>query len=345
MGVPIVTGYLFGKTLPELEAIVKELGMQKYVARQIAGWLYKHHAVSIEQMSNLSKANREKLTALFEIGISNPVRVETSHDGTKKYLFRALNGPFIEAAYIPDIKRNTLCISSQAGCRMGCLFCMTGKQRFQGQLTSGEILNQVRSIPESAQISNIVYMGMGEPFDNLEPVMQSIDILTSDYGYGLSPRRITVSTIGIIPAMEVFLERSSCHLAVSLHSPFEEERKRLMPVENAYGLAEVLKTIRSFSIGKQRRISFEYIVFKNLNHSKGHVNALARILNGIRCRINLLRYHPVPGIELDAPTEDIMEKFKTALEGKGIITTIRRSRGQDISAACGLLSTKEYNIA
>ena len=333
---------LFGKTLSQLEAIVKELGMQKYTAKQIASWLYRHHVESIEQMNNLSKANRDKLSALFDIGISNPVRIQTSVDGTKKYLFRSLNGSFIEAAYIPDNHRSTLCISSQAGCRFGCMFCMTGKQGFQGQLSAGDILNQVRSIPEREQISNIVYMGMGEPFDNPEPVMQSIELLTSDYGYGMSPRRITVSTIGIIPAMEVFLEQSSCHLAVSLHSPFEEERKRIMPVENAHSLAEVLNTIKSFSIDRQRRISFEYIVFKDLNHSERHVKALAKILNGIRCRINLLRYHPVPGIEFESPSDEVMERFKEALEGKGIITTIRRSRGQDISAACGLLSTKEY---
>ncbi len=333
---------LFGKTLSQLEAIVKELGMQKYTAKQIASWLYRHHVESIEQMNNLSKANRDKLSALFDIGISNPVRIQTSVDGTKKYLFRSLNGSFIEAAYIPDNHRSTLCISSQAGCRFGCMFCMTGKQGFQGQLSTGDILNQVRSIPEREQISNIVYMGMGEPFDNPEPVMQSIELLTSDYGYGMSPRRITVSTIGIIPAMEVFLEQSSCHLAVSLHSPFEEERKRIMPVENAHSLAEVLNTIKSFSIDRQRRISFEYIVFKDLNHSERHVKALAKILNGIRCRINLLRYHPVPGIEFESPSDEVMERFKEALEGKGIITTIRRSRGQDISAACGLLSTKEY---
>lgn len=331
---------LFGKTLSELEVLVAEAGMPPYTARQLAGWLYKSHVCGFEQMSNISKANREKLTELFEIGVSGPEQVQVSVDGTKKYLFRAWSGKFIEAAYIPEGKRHTLCVSSQVGCKMGCLFCMTGKQGFQGQLSAGEILNQIRSLPEHEQLTNIVYMGMGEPFDNLDSVMKSLEILTSDYGFGMSPRRITVSTIGIIPAMRAFLESSHCHLAVSLHSPFEDERRKLMPIEHIHSLKEILHAIREYSPGKQRRTSFEYIVFKDLNHSQRHVNELARILNGINCRINLLRYHPIPGTALASPDDESMDRFKAALEKKGIITTIRKSRGQDIFAACGLLSTK-----
>ncbi len=335
--------HLFGNTLSQLEAIVNELQMPKYTASQIAGWLYKHHATSIEQMTNVSKSNRDKLASHYDIGVSEPVKVQTSTDGTKKYLFQSEQGRFVEAAYIPDRNRNTLCVSTQVGCKMGCLFCMTGRQGFHGQLSAGDILNQIRSVPETELISNIVYMGMGEPFDNLESVMQSLEIVTADYGFGMSPRRITVSTIGIIPGMKVFLEESNCNLAVSLHSPFEAERRKLMPIENAHSLSEVLNTIRSAPLGKQRRVSFEYIVFKDLNHSERHVRELAKILNGIRCRINLLRYHPIPNSPLSSPSEDTMEHFKTALEEKGIITTIRRSRGQDIFAACGLLSTKEIS--
>jgi 23S rRNA (adenine2503-C2)-methyltransferase len=171
--------------------------------------------------------------------------------------------------------------------------------------------------------------------------MQSLEILTAEYGFGMSPRRITVSTIGIIPAIKVFLENSKCHLAVSLHSPFEEERRKLMPIENVYSLDEVLNAIREFPLGKQRRMSFEYIVFKELNHSPRHVKELVRILNGIRCRINLLHFHPIPNTPLQAPGEGVMQEFKAALEAKGLTTTIRKSRGQDIYAACGMLSTKE----
>lgn len=331
---------LFGKTLAELENLVAEAGMPGYTARQLAGWLYKHHVGGIDQMSNISRANREKLSEQFEIGTSEPVQVQVSVDGTKKYLFRSRSGGFIEAAYIPEGKRHTLCVSTQIGCKMGCLFCMTGKQGWQGQLSAGEIVNQVHSLPEYDLLTNIVYMGMGEPLDNLDSVMKSLEILTSDYGFGMSPRRITVSTIGIIPAMKVFLENSQCHLAVSLHSPFEDERRKLMPIENVHSLKDVLRAIRDYSPVRQRRISFEYIVFKDLNHSPRHVTELARILNGINCRINLLRYHPIPDVSLASPDGESMDLFKLALEKKGIVTTIRKSRGQDIFAACGLLSTK-----
>ncbi|MFN3555820.1 MAG: 23S rRNA (adenine(2503)-C(2))-methyltransferase RlmN [Bacteroidales bacterium] len=332
---------LFGKTLTQLEQLVLELDMHRFTAAQIADWLYKKEISNIQEMSNISRAHRQKLEERFDVGISAPVKVQESVDGTKKYLYRSLLGKFIEAAYIPESKRNTLCVSSQVGCKMGCLFCMTGKQGFQGQLSAGEIVNQIRSLPEFKSLTNIVYMGMGEPFDNLENVMQSLDILTSDWGYGMSPKRITVSTIGIIPAMKTFLENSRCHLAVSLHSPFEDERRKLMPIENVYALPDVLKAIRDFPLGKQRRISFEYIVFKDLNHSARHVKELARILDGIRCRINLLYFHHIPNTPLEAPSDEVIHQFKEALEAKGLTTTIRKSRGQDIYAACGMLSTKE----
>ncbi|MFW5707789.1 MAG: 23S rRNA (adenine(2503)-C(2))-methyltransferase RlmN [Bacteroidota bacterium] len=334
---------LFGKTLTQLQEIVAQMQMPRYTAAQIADWMYKKEITSIDEMSNLSRAHRERLAEQYEYGLSDPVKVQTSVDGTKKYLYRSRLGKFIEAAYIPETNRNTLCVSSQVGCKMGCLFCMTGKQGFQGQLGAGEIVNQIRSLPERQQLTNIVYMGMGEPFDNLEGVMQSLEVLTAEWGFGMSPKRITVSTIGIIPAMKVFLENSRCHLAVSLHSPFEEERRRLMPIENVYSLPEVLTTIREFPIGKQRRISFEYIVFKGLNHSARHARELARILNGIRCRINLLYFHPIPDTPLEAPSDEVIQEFKEALEAKGLTTTIRKSRGQDIYAACGMLSTRELS--
>ncbi len=337
---PIPMNALFGKTLAQLKQETTALGLPAYTANQLAVWLYKKEVMDIDQMTDLSKKARTLLSEKFTLGVSLPIKEQVSADGTRKYLYRALSGKFIETAYIPEKHRNTLCVSSQVGCKMGCLFCMTAKQGFQGQLSSGEILNQIRSLPERHQLTNIVYMGMGEPFDNLEAVMDSLEILTADWGMGMSPRRITVSTIGIIPGMQVFLEKSKCHLAVSLHSPFEEERRKIMPIENVYSLPEVLAAIRAFPLGKQRRISFEYIVFKGMNHSPAHVKELARILNGIRCRINLLRFHPVPGTPLESPDDDTLQAFKAQLEAKGITTTIRRSRGQDIDAACGLLSTK-----
>lgn len=332
---------LFGKTLVELQEIVLQLSLPAYTARQLADWLYKKDVTDFEAMSNLSKECRQILNEKFVTGLSAPAKVQTSSDGTKKYLYRSAAGKFIESAYIPDENRHTLCVSTQVGCKMGCLFCMTAKQGFQGQLLAGEILNQVRSLPQGHLLTNIVYMGMGEPFDNLDETMKSLEILTSEYGFGMSAKRITVSTIGIIPGMITFLEQSQCHLAVSLHSPFEEDRKKLMPIQSVYPLKDVLETIRNFDFSRQRRVSFEYIMFKGLNDTPRHVKELAKVLNGIRCRINLLRFHLIPGTPLEPSSDETIAWFSEALKEKGIMTTLRQSRGQDIDAACGLLSTKE----
>ena len=337
--------FLFGKTLSELQQIVVDLGLPRFTAGQIADWLYKKQISSIAEMSNLSKKNRELLQENFEVGLTAYTKVHISADGTKKYLFPTIQHKFIETAMIPERDRKTVCVSSQVGCKMGCLFCFTAKQGFQGQLTAGEIINQIRSIDEVGEVSNIVYMGMGEPFDNLEQVLKSIEILTSEWGFAMSPRRITVSTIGIIPGMLTFLEKSEAHLAVSLHTPFNEERQKLMPVQVAYPIEEVVREIKSWDFGRQRRVSFEYILFEGLNDSPAHVRELSRLLDGLKCRINLIRFHPVPGTPLKSPSDKVMQEFKDALNNKGILTTVRASRGQDIYAACGLLSTKGIEAA
>jgi 23S rRNA (adenine2503-C2)-methyltransferase len=332
---------LFGKTLEQLQEITHRLGAPRFAARQIADWLYQKEIGRIEEMSNLSKKLRAALAQQYTIGLQPPVNVQISADGTKKYLFKAGPNGFIESAYIPEKKRATLCLSSQVGCKMGCLFCMTGKQGFQANLSAGEILNQLRSIPEKETVTNLVYMGMGEPMDNLEAVMQSLEILTADWGFGRSPRKITVSTIGVVPAMRHFLNHSHCHLAVSLHSPFEEERRLLMPVSNKYPIRAILDELKQHDFNRQRRVSFEYIVFNGLNDTPKHIKELTRILNGIPCRINLIRFHQIPGTPLKGTDEKRLMQFKEALNAKGITTTIRASRGQDIDAACGLLSTRE----
>ncbi len=332
---------LFGKSLDELRSISKELGLPSFTGKQITEWLYQKEIGGFEEMTNLSKKARELLSSSYSLGLQNPVDVQESVDGTKKYLFPGASGKFIETAYIPDKDRATVCVSSQVGCKMGCLFCMTGKQGFQGNLTAGEILNQFRSIPEWSLLTNIVYMGMGEPLDNLDEVLKSLEILTAPWGFAMSPRRITVSTIGITPAMLKFLENCEAHLAISLHTPFDEERRKLMPIQQVYPLQEVLSEIRSWDFGRQRRVSFEYILFKNLNDTPAHVNELSRILSGIKCRINLIRFHPIPNTPLESPDEKTIVAFKERLNAKGITTTIRASRGQDIWAACGLLSTKK----
>lgn len=332
---------LLGKTPDELKTIVAEAGLPGYSAKQIAHWLYRKKVSSLTEMTNLPARAREQLAGAYRTGLTPPVSVSEAGDGTRKYLFKTDTGHFIEAAYIPDGKRHTLCVSSQMGCKMGCLFCMTGKQGFQGNLTAGEILNQILSIPESDQLTNIVYMGMGEPLDNTEAVMKSLKILTAEWGLGMSPRRITLSTIGLIPGMRTFMEESDCHLAISLHSPFDDERKNLMPVQSVYPVEEVIRFVKNYSWRGQRRISFEYIVFKGVNHSPAHVKELARLLNGLRCRINLIRFHEIPETPLKSASDREINLFRDQLAAKGIVTTIRKSRGQDIDAACGLLSTKK----
>ena len=332
---------LLGKTLVEIQELVRKHDLPAYTAGQIAYWLYKTSVASIDEMTNISKKTRSMLAEFYSLGCSDPIKVQVSADGTKKYLFTAAGGKFIEAAYIPDAKRETLCVSTQVGCKMGCLFCMTGKQGFQSHLSPGEILNQLRSVPEKSGITNIVFMGMGEPFDNLNAVMKAQEILTAEYGFAISFKKVTVSTIGIIPAMRTFLEKSRCNLAISLHSPFDEERRRLMPIQHVYPIKEVIDTIAEFDLGKYRRVSMEYIVFSELNDTQRHVKELARLLNKTRCRINLIRFHKVPGVPLAGTDETRLLAFQRALNDKGIVTTIRASRGLDIDAACGLLSTKE----
>ncbi len=331
---------LLGKTLTELKEIVSELNMPKFTAKQIADWLYNKNAASIDNMTNISAKNRELLQGEYEIGKNSPVEVMESVDGTKKYLFRVNDG-FIEAVYIPEKDRATLCISSQVGCKMNCEFCMTGKQGFAGNLKAGEILNQIQSIPEFEKLSNIVMMGMGEPFDNTLEVLKSLEIMTSDYGYAWSPKRITVSTIGVIPGMKIFLEKSKCSLAVSLHNPFSEERFKLMPIEKPYPLSDVISLLKEYDFSHQRRVTFEYIMFKGYNDTIRHARELVRLLSDLECRINLIRFHDIPGVDLQAcPIED-MEKFRDYLSDNGITSTIRKSRGEDIFAACGMLSTSK----
>ena len=332
---------LFGKTPNEIKTIVKESGMPAFTANQIIDWLYKKDITEIEQMSNISAKNRGLLAENYQLGVSLPLKSQESKDGTKKYLYPAGEGRFIESAYIPDENRSTLCVSSQVGCKMGCLFCMTGKQGFQQQLTAGEIANQIRSLPERTKLTNVVYMGMGEPFDNPDELMKSLEILTAYWGFGMSPRRITVSSIGILPAMKRFLDFSTCHLAISMHSPFDEERRQLMPIQHVYSIKDVIAMLKTYDWHGQRRISFEYIMLKGVNDSESHVKEMARLLNGLSCRVNLIKFHPIPGTPLEASEKTTMLSFRDALTAKGIFTSIRQSRGEDIFAACGLLSTKE----
>ena len=331
--------WLFGKTLSELTEIVTALGMPRFTATQIATWLYKKNVTEIDQMTNLSLKNRERLSQDYCVGMIPVAGCQESVDGTKKYLFPTLKGHYIESAYIPDGDRATLCVSSQAGCRMGCKFCATGRQGLQHSLTAAEILNQIVSLPERDTLTNVVFMGMGEPLDNTDNVLRALDILTAEWGFGWSPTRITLSTAGVVPELRRLLDSTKVHLAVSLHNPFHEERAAIMPVERAWPVAEVAAILRRYDFTHQRRVSFEYIVMSGLNDSPRHIRELCRLLDGIKCRINLIRFHKIPGSPYFSPDDEAMIRFRDTLTAKGIQTTIRASRGEDIQAACGLLST------
>ena len=331
--------YLYGQTLPQLEVLCNRLEMPRFAAKQIARWLYDKHATTIEAMSDLSARHRALLAETYEVGLTAPEKVSISADGTKKYLYRTSQNHFIESAYIPDGDRATLCISSQAGCRMGCRFCATGRQGLQHSLSTNEILNQIGSLPERERLTNVVFMGMGEPLDNLDSLLPTLEILTSAWGFGWSPTRITVSTAGVASRLERFLDATQVHLAVSLHNPFHEERAAIMPVERAWPVAEVAAILRRYDFTHQRRVSFEYIVMSGLNDSPRHIRELCRLLDGIKCRINLIRFHKIPGSPYFSPDDAAMVRLRDTLTAKGIQTTIRASRGEDIQAACGLLST------
>lgn len=337
--------YLYGQTLSQLEALCNRLEMPRFAAKQIARWLYDKHATTIEAMSDLSARHRALLAETYEVGLTAPEKVSISTDGTKKYLYRTSQNHFIESAYIPDGDRATLCISSQAGCRMGCRFCATGRQGLQHSLSTNEILNQIESLPERERLTNVVFMGMGEPLDNLDNLLPALEVLTSAWGFGWSPTRITVSTAGVASRLERFLEATQVHLAVSLHNPFPHERAEIMPVEKAWPIREVVEILRRYDFTHQRRVSFEYIVMSGLNDSPRHIRELCRLLDGIKCRINLIRFHKIPGSPYFSPDDRAMIAFRDALTAKGIHTTIRTSRGEDIQAACGLLSTAQNEAA
>lgn len=332
---------LSGLTLTELKAVTAKLGMPAFTAKQLASWLYDKHVSTIDDMTNISLKHRELLKQEHEVGYSAPVEAMRSADGTIKYLFEVGTGRFVEAVYIPDDDRATLCISSQVGCKMNCHFCMTGKQGFAGNLTANQILNQINALPERDKLTNVVLMGMGEPLDNLDEVLKVLQILTSDYGYGWSPKRITLSTIGLRKGLQRFIESSECHLAISLHSPMPTQRAELMPAERAFPMREIVELLRNYDFSKQRRLSFEYIMFKGVNDSMIFAKELVRLLNGLDCRINLIRFHAIPGVNLQGSEPETMTTFRDYLTSHGIFTTIRASRGEDIYAACGMLSTNK----
>jgi len=379
---------LLGKTLSELQDVAQSVGLQKFAGKQLAEWLYIRRATSFDEMTNISLRGREALKAQYTIGRHTPVAHAESADGTKKFLFQ-IGNQYIESVYIPDGDRATLCVSTQMGCKMGCRFCMTGTLGFHGQLPAAEILNQIlyfpltsenpNKIPTAKQsnfvpLTNVVYMGEGEPMDNIDNVLRSLEIMTAAWGCAWSPRRITVSSVGVIPALRRFLDESECHLAISLHNPFAVERQQVMPAEKLYHITDVVSLLKQYDWEHQRRISFEYICWAGINDTPKHASELLRLLRGLNCRINLIRFHAgveeirkdkeqktknkeqgtkPKGLEIKnkeqatksaeqspcfpASDEKQMAWFRDYLTAHGITTTIRRSRGEDILAACGML--------
>lgn len=332
---------LVGLSLTQLRDVASECGMPAFAAKQMAQWLYEKRVESIDEMTNLSLKARARLAEDYCVGRFAPKMEARSVDGTVKYLFDGVGGRDIEAVYIPDRDRATLCVSSQAGCKMNCRFCMTGKQGFHGNLTTTDIINQVLSIPESESLTNLVFMGMGEPMDNLDAVLGAIDILTESWGLAWSPKRITVSSIGKLKELRTLLDSTRVHIAISVHSPFPQERLQLMPVERVYPVADVMELLSGYDFAHQRRLSVEYIMFRGLNDDLRHADALVRLLKGTDSRVNLIRFHAIPGVDLKTTAESAMVAFRDRLNAQGVTATIRTSRGEDIMAACGMLAGKD----
>lgn len=340
-------------TLVELKTAVQELGMPAFTAKQITQWLYEKRVRTLDEMTNLSKQNRIRLAEVFEVGTMPPLDCQQSKDGTIKYLFpvrcaenaEPSAGKFVETVFIPDGERATLCVSCQVGCKMNCLFCQTGKQGWDGNLTVADILNQIYALPEAERLTNIVFMGQGEPMDNLDNVLRAIEILTADWGYAWSPKRITVSSVGVKGKLKRFLDESQCHVAISMHSPIHEQRLQLMPAEKMQSIKDTVELLKQYDFTHQRRCSFEYICFGGLNDQPLHGREIVKLLDGLECRVNLIRFHEIPDVDLPPSDERRMEALRDYLTKHGVFTTIRASRGQDIFAACGLLSTAKRQQA
>lgn len=336
---------LLGKNLSELQEAAASVGLKPFVGKQLCDWLYVKRIRNWDAMTNISKDSKARLQASFELGTAAPAGCAISSDGTKKYLFPVFGTAegadghdAVEAVMIPDEERKTLCVSSQAGCKMGCRFCMTGRQGWHGNLDAGDIINQFISVDESEGLTNTVFMGMGEPLDNYDAVAKAIEILTADWGFGWSPKRITVSSIGVLPTLRRYLDEQRCHLAISLHNPFPDERLQMMPVQKAWPMDKVLELIRQYDFSGQRRVSFEYTMFAGFNDDKRHADALIRLLKGLECRVNLIRFHKIPDFPYECAGDKAMEAFRDRLNNNGTVCTIRASRGEDILAACGMLA-------
>ncbi len=332
-------------TLEEIESFIAGCGKEKYRSRQVMKWLYRFGVDSFDGMTDLSKDLRRELKGLARISRLEIRKVQTSADGTKKILFRLDDGLHIESVLIPGKNDRTLCLSTQAGCRMGCRFCLTGKQGFSRNLLPSEITDQITisrfEIPEGREIDNIVLMGMGEPLDNYEPVMKAVRIMTSDLGLAISNRKITLSTCGLAPMIGRLGEDACVNLAVSLNAADDRTRSSLMPVGRVYPLPALIEACRRYPMPRRRRITFEYILLDGINSSTQDAERLARLLKGVRCKINLIAFNEYPGSEFRKPATEAVAAFRDVLVRRRFTAVVRASKGADILAACGQLSGQE----
>jgi 23S rRNA (adenine2503-C2)-methyltransferase len=327
-----------GMTADEIFRLIEPWGYTIAHAASISNSVYKKGITEISQLTRISGILKEELGRIASIGIFRPVYSQVSVDGTVKYRFRTETGKEFETVFIPENKRITVCVSTQAGCKMGCKFCITGRIGFRGNLTAGEIVNQILSIPIPGKVTHVVFMGMGEPMDNLENVLKACEIITAEWGFAISPRNVTVSSVGITPGIESYLKSTECNLTLSLHSPFAVERLDVAPIEKLYPVNTILEILKNFPLRKKRRLSISYIMIKDVNDTDGHLSALKGLLQGSKLRVNLLPFHPAGNDTISSSSDEKMQYFKHDLVISGISASVRKSRGLDISAACGLLA-------
>jgi 23S rRNA (adenine2503-C2)-methyltransferase len=333
---------LKGLTLAELEAKMVSIGHSAFRGRQLFRWINLRRESDFHKMTDLHKSFRDELDQKFELPKVKLKKAEISReDGTAKYLVELGDGETVEAVFIPSQERNTLCVSTQVGCKMACTFCATGYMKFTRDLKAWEIVDQLYSIDFPAPISNIVLMGMGEPFDNYDEVIKSLEIFTHPMGAQIGKRHITVSTVGLTPKIQAFLDANVAKLAISLHGTTEEQRSKIMPISRKHSLDELMETCRTVRIPGRNRITFEYILIRDFNDSDEDAHRLAKLLRGIPSKINLLAYNENPFINFKRPDEKRVLSFQNILLNQGYTATYRRSRGRDIAGACGQLRTQE----
>ncbi len=319
-----------------MEALLGEHAADPKYARRLLYWIYRRGVRSFSEINDMPLKFLSDIAVFLDTGLSDPVSSALSSDGSVKYLFQTGSGMFHEAVYLPDEKRDTVCVSVQAGCRMGCRFCATGLNGWNGNLTAGEIVNQVIRVPH--KITNVVMMGMGEPGDNIDEVIRACRILTAEWGLAVGSSRVTVSTVGVVPAVRRLLDETDCNITLSLHSPFPEERRRVIPAEAKWPFIETVKMMQEFSARRQRRFTVAYVMIAGKNDTERHLEELRRLFAGTAIRVNLLPYHPFESDSQVSSDDETMMRFKHLLVTSGTGASVRRSRGRDIAAACGMLA-------